>query len=94
METAIIEKLKPYMHHQDNAILIVKQAYRLCKGTDVSVSDVLRTIAVGKDGVPGTEDDLISQVTLQKLLLLVESGIVNDVIQSVRQASFKLPCCS
>ena len=90
----IIQKLKPYMHHQDNAILIVKQTYKLCKGTDVSVSDVLRTIAAGQDGIAGTQDDLISQVTLQKLLLLVESGLVNDVIQTVRQSAMKLPCCS
>jgi len=90
----IIQKLTPYMRHQDNAILIAKQAYRLCKGTDVSVSDVLRTIAAGKDGLHGTPDDLISQTTLQKLLVLVESDLLTDVLRTVRQTALKLPCFS
>lgn len=91
---AIIQKLTPYMRHQDNVILIAKQAYRLCKGTDVSVAEVLKTIAAGQDGVHGTPDDLISQATLQKLLVLVDSDLLTDVLRTVRQTALKLPCCS
>jgi len=90
----IVQKLKPYMRHQDNAILIAKQAYRLCRGTDVKVSDVLRTIAAGQDGISGTKDDLISHATLQKLLLLVESDLLTDLIKTVRTTALRLPCFS
>lgn len=89
----IVQKLTPYMRHHDNAILIAKQAYKLCKNTDVSVADVLRAVAAGQDGIPNTKDDLISQATLDKILVLVESDLLTDVIKTLRKTALRFPCC-
>lgn len=54
---------------------------------------VLKTIAVGKDGIEGTEDDIIDAKTLAQLKYMLENNIVQDmvsIIQDVAAGKFNL----
>jgi hypothetical protein len=48
---------------------------------------VLNKLAKGKDGVAGTEDDLISVEKINSIKLLLESSLVGDFIEVVVKAT-------
>jgi len=54
---------------------------------------VIERIAHGKDGIAGTEDDRLSAKTVEMLLMLLESDVVDYVIDGivaqVKRADFK-----
>lgn len=50
---------------------------------------MLAAIAAGQDGIPGTPDDLISQETLFKLQVLLDSTILDDLIADIQETSVR-----
>lgn len=54
---------------------------------------VLKTIAAGKDGVQGTDDDVIDAKTLAQLQYMLENNIVQDMVsifQDVAAGKFNI----
>lgn len=54
---------------------------------------VLKTIAAGKDGIQGTDDDVIDAKTLAQLQYMLENNIVQDmvsIIQDVAAGKFNI----
>jgi hypothetical protein len=47
------------------------------------VIDVLTKICAGKDGISGTEDDLIPEYVVNGIIALIQSGVIDDVITLV-----------
>ena len=78
-----------------NSFFIAKQVWKACQKDKVSVAEVLMLLAAGRDGKPNTNDDLISQDTLRKLLSLVNSGLLDDYLESLAAPckKMRLPCC-
>lgn len=55
------------------------------------VEDMVRTLAVGADGVAGTSDDLISPGVVDQLVKLLHIGIIGDIADELMAALAAFP---
>lgn len=66
----IIEKI-PHMTGKDKKALVI---------------EIAKIICIGKDGIIGTEDDLFQPIMINGLNVLLNSGLIDDVIDLAHSA--------
>lgn len=109
--TAIRHQIREGKVDAGSAVAIIRAVGNLCKRTGVSLASmpevaeaVLVEVAKGKDGILGTDDDLITPEVLGALQSLVGMGVVRELAawacerapvifeESVKRCRGCLPC--
>jgi len=65
------------------AAMVIQQAVMLARNEPdpkKAVEDVLRRIAAGPDGLPGTDDDIITPQIVEGCVKILDSGLLNDFV--------------
>jgi len=71
-----------------SAVCILQEAVRLVPRDEVE--HTLRRLAAGKDGVSGTADDLVPPATVEQLVKLLDTGLIQDLVDALK---IKKWCC-
>lgn len=71
-----------------SAVGIVRQAFGLGLGVADTI-DVVEEIAKGRDGIGGTMDDILPMETVQALRGMLQSSVVQDMLQWVTELTTK-----
>lgn len=66
-----------------SVVQLVKDVSRLASNKEEAL-EALRLIAKGADGVSGTRDDIIPPATLKTVLMLMESGVLEELVVELR----------
>lgn len=74
-----------------NVIQFVKDVSKVASNKREAV-EALKIIAKGVDGVSNTADDIIPPTTLKTIVMLMETGVLEDLVGELR--TWRCPCFS
>lgn len=95
VKTALLSAIKGGEIDSKDAISIVRKTMELVQRYPHLSGDnkkhvtveVIRAIAAGKDGIAGTEDDLILRDTVNSISVLLEGNLIHNLIDVIKGAA-------